>query len=344
MAIIFMTGFDADTGGYNGNTLTGTIARRWTDVVIQTNLNAALTSASPRSRQAIRATSNGGCLRKAFATNYTGTGIIGFALYTEAGPASRSLFYVLDGTSEQISIRTDSSARLIVSRAGTTIATGTTVLTQGAWYYIELQFVIDPTAGSVTLRLNGATEASASNVNTRNTANSQWNGVGPFLTSGFSTVDDIYVLDASTGANTSFLGPVSIVPLYPSGAGSSTQWTSNGGANFAAVGEITPDDDATFVASSTANAIDLYAMDDVPASTGTVYAVQHVINARQDTGATRSIAPVTRIGSTNYVGTAVNLSTGYQAIVQIYNQSPATSSAWTITEVNGLEAGVKLVS
>jgi hypothetical protein len=51
-----------------------------------------------------------------------------------------------------------------------------------------------------------------------------------------------------------------------------------------------------------------------------------------------------RIGSTDYVGSTLGLSSSYQNLGQIYDNSPATATSWTVSEVNGLEAGYKLIS
>jgi hypothetical protein len=343
MTVLFMTGFDADTGAVSGTPLSGTLASRWTGTWGGTP-SADLVDAAPRSKLGLRASGSNGWLRRSLGSNLTGAGVIGFAVRTSNLVTSRVLFGVMDGENEQISVRTNASAVLIVSRAGTTVATGSTVLQLNTWYYIELKFTISATAGTVELHLNGAVEIpSTTGLNTRNTANAQWNGVGPWLAGDWSVFDDIYVLDASTPPNNDFLGPVSIVALRPAGPGSSTQWTSNGAPNWAAVTD-SQDDDASFVAATTGGAVDLYAMTDPPASSGTVYAVQHLIRARQDTGAQRTIQPALKIGANTYFGAAINTGSGWTTYAQILDYSPATSSPWTLSELAALEAGIKLLS
>jgi hypothetical protein len=342
MTVLFMTGFDADTGAISGGSMSGTLSSRWTDAG---GANADLVSASPRSGQGIRASGNSGWLRRAFGTNLTGAGVVGFAVRTTTSAASKVFFGILDGTTEQISVRTNSSSVLTVNRGSANVlVTGSTVLQPSTWYYIELKFTISPTNGTVELHLNGATEiASTTGLNTRNTSNSYWNGAGPWLAGDAAVYDDIYMLDASTSPNDDFLGPVSIVVLRPSGPGSSTQWTSNGGPNWAAADD-SQDDDLTFVAATTAGSVDLYAMTDPPASSGTVYAVQHLIRARQDSGAQRTIQPALKIGSNTYFGSSINTGSGWVTYAQILDQSPATSSPWTLSELASIEAGIKLLS
>lgn len=344
MAVIFMDGFDWYQGGGSGGVLSGDLAKRWTGCSSNNaTISIGPSNARPPTGQGVLINNaNGGFLYKSFGVNYT-QGVMGHAVYLVGSSVSRSISAVLDGTTEQISVRTNSSGVLIVSRSGTTLATGSTVLSTNTWYYIELKFTINASTGVVELKLNGASEiASTSSLNTRNTSNTQWNGVGMQCNSGNNIqFDDWYVLDSSTGANTTFLGAVRIAPLMPAGAGNYAQWTPNGGTNFGSVSEQYEDGDTSFNQSSTANQIDSFVMQDAP-STSTVLAAQVITFAR--TTGSNTLAPLWRISSTDYVGTTVAPSSTYLPLVQVYDQSPATSSAWTASEIAGAEAGYKLIS
>jgi hypothetical protein len=75
-----------------------------------------------------------------------------------------------------------------------------------------------------------------------------------------------------------------------------------------------------------------------------VFALGNRCIIRQDAGAARSYAPLLRIGSTDYVCSTLGLSSSYQNLGQVYDVSPDTTSAWTISEVNGLESGYKPIA
>jgi hypothetical protein len=154
----------------------------------------------------------------------------------------------------------------------------------------------------------------------------------------------VYVLNTATGVNTTFLGPVRVAPLYPAAVGNHADWTPNGGSNMGTVSEPYEDGDTSFNQTSTANDIDSFVMDDLPAAGGSVFALGPRCIIRQDAGAARSYAPLLRIGSTDYVGSTLGLSSSYQNLGQVYDVSPDTTSAWTISEVNGLESGYKLIA
>lgn len=335
MACIFMDGFDTYA--------TADVNARWTSGASMSSIVS--TPTRPLSRASISVTAaNVDPLVKSFGTDYT-QGVVGFGFYATNGMNSRGIMLaVLDGTTEQISIRTNSSSRLTVTRNGTVLATGSTVLSNSTWYYIELKFTIHNSSGVIELKLNGASEiASTGSLDTQNTGNTQWNGVqfaAKNVGSTAATYDDIYVLDPTTGTNTDFLGPVSVVALQPSAAGNAADWTPSSGTNHGAV--AIQDGDTTFTESSTANDVDTFAYQHLPISAGSVYAVQHVLVSR-DPGATGSIAPVCRQSSTNYAGSTQAVSSSWAYYTQIRDTDPATASAWTVSGVNSAEFGYKLI-
>jgi hypothetical protein len=347
MACIFADGFDWYQGGTSNVSFTGDLGKRWTSLT-SSGHGCLVGPAYGRGGvgQGLRMSANAGTIQKAFGSNYT-QGILAFAFYSETvSVASRTIAGILDGTTEQISIRTNASSVLTVTRNGTVLATGSTVLSTATWYYIELKFTINNTTGVVELKLNGASEiASTGSLNTRNTANTQWNGVFFNIPASYIYwIDDVVVLDTSTGANTNFLGPVQVVARYPDSNGNYAQWTPNGGSNVGAVSEPYEDGNTSFNQSSTANQIDTFDMQDLPAASGSVHVIQQHTVAVQDGGSARTIRSKLRISGTDYNGSNVNTSASYQVFTQIHDQSPATSAAWTVSEANGLESGYELVS
>lgn len=354
MTMVHCDGFDAGAAlstVASGGALAGYLLQDYTGLLGGVaNFSAVLDSdvfAPGGSRQALRVTqnSNNGGIYKALGITAT-TGVVGFAFRTnQATTTARSIYVVLDGTSEQISVRLNTSGQLTVSRAGTLLATGTTALTTNTWYYIELKFTINNTTGVVELMLDGVTEiASTTGLNTRATANTQWTGFALWSATNNNSshyYDDIYVLNAGSGSNT-FLGPVSIPLLTVAGNGASADWSPNGGSNSGSV--LTDDGDTTFNESSTPGDVDTFAMTDLPAAAGSVFALRPRIVAKRDAGAARTVRPVFRIGGVDYTGTTKAVGTSATVVGEPVEVSPATTSAWTISEVNGLEAGYELVS
>jgi hypothetical protein len=103
----------------------------------------------------------------------------------------------------------------------------------------------------------------------------------------------------------------------------------------------------SYIKSTTSGDIDTFDMEELTAdksipSGASIVAISHNIYA-QEAGAGSQIKPVFRIGSTDYEGSTISLGSGTLQYQTIYESSPATSSAWSRSEVDGLEAGVKLV-
>jgi hypothetical protein len=347
VAFIYRDGFDWYT--------TADIAKRWTGLgsTTQPSVGPSFSRAPSGQGISVPGGNSGGCY-KSFGTNYT-QGLVGIA-FSGSGMANKILVTILDGTTEQISIRVNASNVLTVSRGATLLATGTTVLSASTWYYIELKFSIHASAGTVLMQVNGVTETltyvtgTSTTQNTKSTANVQWNGLwltgpGNAIAPSVCWFDDLYVLDTSTGTNTTFLGPVRVCPTYMVAAGSHTDWTANGGTNFGNVSEMYEDGDTSFNQSSTANQIDSFVVQDLPAGSGSVFNVDVILVARQSSGATRTIAPLLRIGGSDYAGTGVALSTSYQFLEQSYDLQPVGGTpAWDISTFNAMEIGYKEVS
>jgi hypothetical protein len=341
MAVIFMDGFDAYT--------TADWLKRWTTDGSANNVASVNpTYARTMGGQGMQLIASAGqtAPTKMFGTNYA-QGIIGFAFYA-TGLASKTLLTILDGATEQCSLRINGSNIITVNQGATVKATGSSVLSSSTWHYVEFKFTAHGSAGVAEVKLNGAAEiASTGSLDLAGTANNYWSGFGLPAGSASPTTswwDDFYVLDPTTGSNTDFLGPVRAVVLSPAAPGNAASWTPNGGTNYGCISERYQDADTSFNQSSTANQIDSFVMQDLPADSGSVYAVQTLITARQDAGAARTIAPVLRPASTDRVGTTVALSTSYQTLTQIYDLNPEDSAAWETADVAGMEVGYKLVS
>lgn len=345
MATIFFDGFDTYA--------TADLLKRWTGMGASLGVGP-LYSRSP-SGQGLQASANasalaGTCLYKSFGVNYT-QGVVGIA-YRESGAlTNRTILVVADGISEQISVRTNASSVLVVNRGGTLLATGTTVLSANTWYFVELKFSIHASAGTVLLQLNGVAETltyvtgTSTTQNTKATANVQWNGFGPGSSSTTCNFDDVYVLDTSTGTNTTFLGPIRCAVCAPAAPGNYAQWTPNGGTNAGNVSEPYEDGDTSFNQSSTANQIDSFVMQDLPVSSGSVYSLQTLTTARQDAGAARTMAGLLRISGADYPGATASLSSSYQILADIHDLQPVGGTpAWDPATVAAMEAGYKLIS
>lgn len=293
-------------------------------------------------------------ISKTFAN--TASWIIGFRFYVStlaSGP--RRIITLKDNATIQVELVVNSDGTLSVRRNGTVLTNGTSVtaISTATWYHIQFKVTIanSISANSCKVRLNNSDIITvATSQDTQNTANAYannlmiWNdGSSSSLTARYA---DLYVLDSSGSVNNDFLGELRVGCIFPSGNGNSSQWVGSDGNstdNYALVDDTAPNDDTDYVESSVANDIDSYTFGDL-SNASSIAAIQHTLYARKTDGGTRTITPHTRISSTNYTGTNINLADTYEMLTQVVENSPATSSAWTQSEINGAEFGVKLIA
>ena len=132
--------------------------------------------------------------------------------------------------------------------------------------------------------------------------------------------------------------------LRPTGVGSSTVLVGGGAGagNWDRVNEETPDDNATYVASSGGPPYetDTYATQDSGMSSGSISSVTIHIRVCKGSGGSKT-KTVLRTGGANYLGAPINLnSTTYSNHSTAYSTNPATSTAWTWADIDAMETGV----
>jgi len=278
------------------------------------------------------------------------TWVFGCAVYVGSAPTNDEYIVVfIDGTTHHVRLKLLANQKLQVSRGdGTVLATGTATVSLSTWHYIEIKVTISDSAGAAEVRLNGVTDINISSVDTRNGGNASADTIqiagGPSSSGVDMRYDDVYLCDGTGSINNDFLGDVRVSALYPTGAGAHTDWTPSTGSNWQNVDDATSNGDTDYNSSGTPNQIDTYAMGDLPASAASVLGVFYHFWVRKDDAGSRQVAPVVRISGTDYVGTTVTVPSSYDEFHEMHETSPATSAAWTVSEVNGMEYGVKEIA
>lgn len=215
-------------------------------------------------------------------------------------------------------------------------------LVNGSWYYFELSCVLATSAtGSWELRSNGAVLGSGSTVRTAGTDVS-FTQIG--LNRGGQNVfmDDVYVDDTAG----QFKGEISIIGLTPNGNGTYSQLVGSDGNstdNYLLVDDV-PASSADYVGSATAGQKDTYAMTDLPTGTGNILAVRALFTAAKSNANLKKYRYVLRSGGSDQTGSDIFLGGTYAESGEILTQSPFTASAWTESEINGMEVGFEVRS
>lgn len=278
------------------------------------------------------------------------TWIVGGYFKTPAAWGNGTILSFWDGATCQCSFIVTGTGQVVCKRGtggGTTLGTSAGALATSTWYYLEFKVTINNTTGTMEMRTNGSSFISLTAQNNRASANNQAN----IVRFGYDTaqnwtgtwvLDDIVIMDGN-GSPNSYLGEKRIYAISPTGAGTTTQLTPNGAANnWDCVDEAIADDDTTYVASATANNLDTYALADLPPGLQNISGVGvRCMAGKSDAGA-RSVTPMVRTGGTNYAGTTQALTTSYADYQSVWATNPNTTSAWAASDVNALEAGVRV--
>lgn len=220
------------------------------------------------------------------------------------------------------------------------------LIAQATWAYIEVKVVSGTSTGAIEIRVNGVSELILTNVNT---------SVSSFTSVGFagisntvimgstSRIDDLYVIDTSGGVNNDFLGDCRVDAYMPTSEGATQSWTPTpAGVHYTTVDEI-PINSSDYVESATSSAVELFGYTDLVNIPLNIFGIQVNSAARKTDAGARYINGVARIGGTDYASANLAVSDTTTYLHNIWDRSPATSAAWTRTEINGTDFGVKLV-
>jgi len=218
-------------------------------------------------------------------------------------------------------------------------------LRSGREYYIEGKIVFDETEGSVEIRVDGQTQMTRTGIDT---AADSINEVYFGTSSGISTcdLDDFYLLDDTGSTFNDFLGPIRIETLFPNANGTTNAWDNvTGPSNYQDVDDNPPDDDTTYVSTSTTTEVDLYAFGNLSTTSGSIDGVIVTNYARKDGTTARTIDFAVRQNGVQVdnVGN-LGLKEVYKFNQHLFEQNPDGPTAWSVTTVNAAEFGQKLNS
>ena len=285
--------------------------------------------------------------------------IVGFAYRLDWVPGSIPASIIRFGDdicqTEGYGLAVNSSRQLIVGRlSGSQVyyidGTASTPVTLDAWHYIEIRVLYGNGTGECEVYLDGVQVLNLTGRNTsQNVASSGYQRIyfGRYSTTSSHPrmyIDDLYVCDTTGADNNSFLGPVGVFSLMPTGAGSSTQMTAVGAAsNWEAVDEGVSDDATTYVESSTNGHIDYYAFEALPPAAGinTVPGVMMKVKATTDS-ANRGLFLKLKNGANIITSAVKNFFAGGWAYNYHIAEKAPDGTDWTPTSVDNTEAGQEI--
>lgn len=330
MALLFMDGFDAGDAAQKWNTVVGGSSNTDTRFSVGRSWNLS---------------STGDALTLTFGQK--SQIFLGFALKCVSVANGRFLDIKSDsGATTHLSLAFPTSTSIDLMRGTSTVIASASLSQPLTWgTYIELSATVADAGGTCVVKANGVTLINFTG-DTKNAGTGSWvDTITIIKATGFTPnifVDDFYLCDSIGSApyNT-FLGDVRVHTVVPTGAGSSTQFTPSSGANYTTVDEL-PYSAADYVY-GTAGQQDLYATSDLPGGTGVIYGVQTNAVVKKTDAGNISARSAVKSGATTYYGTTTVIGTSDQVVTRIDQTNPATASAWTSGEVNGIEIGIGAV-
>ena len=285
------------------------------------------------------------------------TCIFGIAVKHALTSGTKTLLRLIDSATVQVELRcaTDGTVTLY-NGSGSLITTLTNKLSNSSFNYIEASVTIGAT-GSYNILFNGTSDKSGTG-NTKNSSNSTIDRVtiGVCDNSGsndFFYLDDYYICNTAgsapwntflSGGNPNTLPMIGTRTIISSGA--SSTWTAfPSGANYNCVNQLTQDGDTTYVYTSTIGNYDVYGLSTVALTGNPILGVQTTLLTKLDAAGSYSLCSEWRSGGTVYDGTSFteNGTSSYTPHTEIKMTDPNTSAQWTISGLNALQVGVKLV-
>jgi hypothetical protein len=142
--------------------------------------------------------------------------------------------------------------------------------------------------------------------------------------------------------NSTRIGESFVVAIVPNGVGTTTQLTPTGsGTNWQNVEEVPPNS-SDFNSGATADFLDLYAMSSVPSSAVSIMWVGGYNYCQRDNVTFLNQRHIVRTAGVNYFGSNTALATAWAPLWWSWNVNPGTLTAWTVAEVNAVEAGFQV--
>jgi hypothetical protein len=281
--------------------------------------------------------------------------IFGFGFYLSALPVTTGLVtfakVMEDRTTVHVLFYVDKDGKISAKRATTVLGTSANAcISAETWHYIEIKVkVIDSMSnGDIQVYVDGDLELQIDSGDSRTGANATGLCPALFGTTGFSSYfDDVYVLETTTGENTTFLGPVKVLTLAPTKNGNANQFVgsdSDSTDNYLLVDDATaPDDDTTYVESGTLNELDQYGYVKMVGST-TIFGIGVAAFAKSTlAGGKATMKASVRSGGTDYTpGVELGLPNAYIGVQDVIETDPATTELWVKSGLDNANIGWKV--
>jgi hypothetical protein len=207
-------------------------------------------------------------------------------------------------------------------------------------FFVEVYYKPAASGGRWIVKLNGRTAIDFTGdtvPGTESTVDTVHFGAGGYTNNIYFYYNDIVIDDAN------WPGMSQMVQLAPTGAGNYAQWVPTTSPNWDCVNECPPSK-ADSNKTNTADDSDSFAVADLPVEVATVNGVSiWAWGLKENAPTPTQIKALVRTGSTptDYVGSGVTAGIYDTFISGFWATNPYTTQPWVLSEVNGMEIGVK---
>jgi hypothetical protein len=279
------------------------------------------------------------------------TRVVGLAVWLQdLSSHNYPLVRFYDGSTLHVEVRVTSDGEIEALRNATQIGiTSGLNITAGSWFFLEVKATIDDAAGVVHVKKNGATVLNLTSADTQNGGNASSDRLRlssiAANASNFNTrIGDLYILNTDGGINDDFIGECRVEMITPTGNGDTNDFTPSTGSNYENVDEQVPDGDDTFNQAENTDDVDLYGCSDLTSSSGSVHGVMFKAFARRTDVGARNLALGIKHSTTEDFDSGHALDSDYKYFSRIMDENPVTESAFSFSDVNDVQLGVKVVA
>lgn len=261
--------------------------------------------------------------------------IVGFVWRANLLTGAQALIRFNEGATLHVDLRWDALGHLLVTRNGTTLATGTTVFLINTDYAIDIRVKISDTVGTLEVWVNDVQELVATGLDTQNGGTGLVDTISLCASNGqTSRFSEVYIFDTAGSVNNVRAGSWRISPRRPSVAGNYAQWTPNASTNVSRVSDSPANDgDTTYNSDATAGHKDSFQFGAVPWTAGTIAGIMHRLVARKDDAGVKTIRAIQRQSGADQSGTTQTLTIAYVHYTEVKETNPSTAVAYTTAEM-----------
>ena len=275
--------------------------------------------------------------------------ILGSGVYLES--LNSPLFILPGGGGDNVLYITNGVLRYSHYTLNYTYAYSDFVFAAKVWYYIELKFQIsNATTITQEARVNGETVFTVgSGGDNVYSGYGTWKmiqmGNGP--AGQYFYLDDMYLCDTNGSANNDFLGPIEIHSITPNGNGTTSDWDGSDGNqvdNYQLVDETTPSA-SDYIEAQNTNEVDLFTYSNLAITPSAIKGLKVKSWGYQNLTNVTAFRNICRTNSTNYESSDLEFNFDSQTPrFSYWDVNPDTTSAWTVSEINALELGIKVTT